>query len=408
MNDVESAPEQYLVPFHAALEQRKESVAVQVAARLRVHVPSFVLPTDEVELAAREMVAQFLDAVLDPSAQKLREATDLRIKRMFVRGLPPANVHALSAELREVLLDVGMELRRIGVPGATNGIRRLIAASRISVQMVDDAFRQRTSEILQTAKIFEALFQAAPYAVVVALPDNTVRFSNPKFQALLGLDDLVGRSIESLHDPDDIPRLRGDVRPTVSTRGQWDGPLRYKNANGSLVETHATVFRLQNSSGEVAARCAIIRELEPERRAEEERRKLMEEVIEAQARALEERQTPLVPIANGILVMPIIGTIDAKRANRMITALLQGIDEQHASVVLLDLTGMRAVDASSTNAIVQAVQAARLLGTDVVLTGIEPNVAQLFVDANADFSGIEIKGTLGDGVRWALRKMRQK
>ena len=95
---------------------------------------------------------------------------------------------------------------------------------------------------------------------------------------------------------------------------------------------------------------------------------------------------------------------DAERAERMLAVFLHGIDQQRASVVLLDLTGVHKAEADFANAIVRAARAAHLLGANVVLTGIEPNMARMFVEVNADFSKIEMKGTLGDGVRWALAK----
>lgn len=408
MSSVESTNEQHLDAFYTAFNERKGSVAAQFAQRLREHLPPFVVPDNDVDALAREMVEQFLDAVVDPAARKLREATPAWIGRMFARGLPASNVHALSAGVRDVLLDVGLELQAAGVPRATDGIRRLIAASRVSVQMIDDAFRERTREALQMATVFEALFQAAPHGIAVASPDGILRLVNPYFHQLLGMTDLVGRSVASVHVPSDLPRVQQEVKPSVSDTGHWQGTLWYKHADGSTVETHATAFRLKSTDGRIVGRCAIVREVGAARRAEEERRRLMEEVIAAQQRALEERETPLVPIADGVLVMPLVGNIDAVRAERMLVALLQGIEEQRAAVVLLDLTGVRTVDQESVNAIVRATQAARLLGTDVVLTGIEPNVARMFVEMNANFSGLEMKSTLGDGVRWALRKRKPK
>jgi PAS domain S-box-containing protein len=406
MNGVEFAPNEPLVPFYAALVKKKEVVAARIASSLRARIPEYVLPGGEIDLVANELVDQFIDALVDPSAQRLRDATSIRIRRMFERGLPPENIHALSADLRQLLLEVGLELKHAGIPQATDGIRRLVAASRISAQMIDDAFRRRTSETLQAAAVFEALFQSAPHAVAIASPEGILRFANPYFHRLLGLTEIVGRSIESLHPPNEVRRIRDEVKPIVMGKGRWDGPLLYNHADGRVIETYVTAFRLRNSHGENIARCAIIRELGQTRREEEERRRLTAEMIAAQERALEERATPLVPIAEGVLVMPIVGTMDAGRVERMLTVLLNGIAQQHASVVLLDLTGVDRADAESANAIVRANRAARLLGANVVLTGIDSTIARMFVDANTDFSGVELKGTLGDGVRWALAKTR--
>ena len=164
---------------------------------------------------------------------------------------------------------------------------------------------------------------------------------------------------------------------------------------------------MRDASGRTVARCAVVRNIEAQREAEEERRRLTAEVIAAQRRALEELGTPLVPIAEGVLVMPLVGRIDAARAERMLGVLLEGIEQQGARVVLLDITGVRAADGEAASGLVRAAQAARLLGAEVVLTGIGPELARTFVELAADFGALATKATLGDGVAYALGKAKR-
>ena len=98
--------------------------------------------------------------------------------------------------------------------------------------------------------------------------------------------------------------------------------------------------------------------------------------------------------------------IDAPRAERMISVLLDGIDRQRADVVLLDLTGVKTADHEAASALVRATRAASLLGAEVVLTGISPELSRTFVELAADFGRIVMKGTLGDGVSYALGERR--
>src|SRR5262245_26677383 len=138
------------------------------------------------------------------------------------------------------------------------------------------------------------------------------------------------------------------------------------------------------------------------RQAEDERLKLQDEIIRMQATALEQLSTPLIPINDEILVMPLIGTIDARRAQKMTETLLQGLAIHHARVALLDITGVPVVDIEVAQGLLRAAQAAQLLGARVVLTGIRPEVAQTLVGIGADLREIVTSSTLQNGIRAAM------
>ena len=138
------------------------------------------------------------------------------------------------------------------------------------------------------------------------------------------------------------------------------------------------------------------------RHAEEERLKLQDEMIRMQAAALEQLSTPLIPINEDILVMPLIGTIDSRRAQKMMETLLQGLVAHHARAVILDITGVPVVDSAVAQGLLRAAQAAQLLGAQVVLTGIRPEVAQTLVGIGANLRGIVTYSTLQNGISAAL------
>lgn len=136
--------------------------------------------------------------------------------------------------------------------------------------------------------------------------------------------------------------------------------------------------------------------------AEHERTQLQEEIIEAQRAALRELSTPLIPIAENVIAMPLVGSIDTSRAQQIMETLLEGIADQQADVAILDITGVRVVDTQVANALLRAAQAAKLLGTRVILTGIRAEVAQTLVGLGADMSSITTAATLQAGVALAL------
>ncbi len=114
--------------------------------------------------------------------------------------------------------------------------------------------------------------------------------------------------------------------------------------------------------------------------------------------------SPVVPIAPGVLVMPIVGALDATRSGRFIEAMLKEISEHQARVVIIDVTGMAVVDASAASHLVQAARAAAMLGSEVVLVGIAPEAARLMVEQGLDLGDIVTRSTLELGFSYALGK----
>ncbi len=136
--------------------------------------------------------------------------------------------------------------------------------------------------------------------------------------------------------------------------------------------------------------------------AEQERHALSERIIQLQAATMAQISTPLIPIVDNVVIMPLVGAIDAQRAEQIITTLLEGISQHHARVAILDITGVPVVDTHVAGTIVQASLAVRLLGANVVLTGISPEMAQTLVGLGLDLSGIATVGTLQQAVAAAL------
>jgi rsbT co-antagonist protein RsbR len=136
-----------------------------------------------------------------------------------------------------------------------------------------------------------------------------------------------------------------------------------------------------------------------------ERERLQEEVIEAQRRALAELSTPIIPMLEGVIVMPLVGSIDTLRARDITRALLAGIREYRAKVVILDITGVPLVDTGVAAYLNRTVQAARLKGARAIVTGISDAVAETIVDLGIDWSGIETLSDLQTGLLAALNNL---
>jgi ribose transport system substrate-binding protein len=130
-------------------------------------------------------------------------------------------------------------------------------------------------------------------------------------------------------------------------------------------------------------------------------RQLQQQMISAQRSIIHDLSTPIVPINDQILVLPLVGAIDTTRAQQIMEAMLRAIEQQRAQVLIVDITGIAVVDTQVANYLLQSAQAARLLGAHVILVGIAPEVAQTIVQLGIDLSSIMTRSTLKDGLRLA-------
>jgi rsbT co-antagonist protein RsbR len=145
-------------------------------------------------------------------------------------------------------------------------------------------------------------------------------------------------------------------------------------------------------------------ELTERERAEQARATLQEEIIRAQTARLAELSTPVIPITDQIMVMPLIGTIDAGRAQQALDAALNGVQANRAKVVIIDVTGVMLIDSAVASTLMSTASALRLLGAKAVITGIRAELAQTLVALGIDLSTVETKGTLKSGIDYALKQ----
>jgi len=133
-----------------------------------------------------------------------------------------------------------------------------------------------------------------------------------------------------------------------------------------------------------------------------------ERVIRQQQEAIRELSTPVLPVRERLLILPIIGIIDPQRARQLTEQLLRGIRVNRAKVVVIDITGVPAMDASVANHLVQTVEASRLLGATVIVTGLSAEIAQTLVNIGVDLGKMNTVGDLQGGIEEAERRLGYK
>lgn len=226
---------------------------------------------------------------------------------------------------------------------------------------------------------------------------------------------LIGRSREELlgaSDPDFWPADQAavfwEMDDQVFESGQPNENEEVATGSDDVERTIWTrKYPLRNDAGDVVGLCGIISDITALKQRLREAERIEREnqqhraVIAAQAEMLEAMAMPVVEIGAGILLVPLVGELSERRMTRAMEGLLAGIASTRARVVLLDLTGVPAIDAAIARNLLGALQAARLLGCHSVLCGIGPDIARMLVTLEVDFGAIVTRGTLRAGLAHA-------
>jgi rsbT co-antagonist protein RsbR len=266
-------------------------------------------------------------------------------------------------------------------------------ARDISERKKSEAQLQRFSDILQTTP--EAL-------ATITIPEGYVEYVNRAYSNLLGytLDELQGRRVHDIFA--EAPEVVQEAFEHCIKHGSWRGELRSRAKDGEPIPTMISSHVLYDPDGQPQVVSGFIRDLREQKQQEAERAALQQQIIDAQRNALRELSTPLIPISHDVVIMPLIGTIDSGRAQQVLETLLEGVAQYQAELAILDITGVTVVDTQVAKALVSAAQAVRLLGARVMLTGIQPRIAQTLVHLGVDLGTIITRGSLQAGVAAAL------
>jgi anti-anti-sigma regulatory factor len=208
----------------------------------------------------------------------------------------------------------------------------------------------------------------------------------------------VGQPFERI-----FPSLADTETPSRYREAARDGTPWYTERiyNDRIFE----IYAFQTSPGTMVS---AFSDITARKQAEQERAELQQEVIDAQKRAIQELSSPIIPLMEEIIVMPLIGTIDTQRARDVTRSLLAGITEHRARIVILDVTGVPVIDTGIAQHLDKAIQAAQLKGTDTIITGITDAVAEAVVDLGIDWGGLKTMRDLQTGLVVALRSMGMK
>ncbi len=261
--------------------------------------------------------------------------------------------------------------------------------------------QEETAALTRQVHAYTSLAEFSADSMVLFTSDGTLIYANPVLHHLvMGESPLIGDSFTRLLTPDPTLNLMA-LLPIATADGVWQGITRLYCADALPIPVQLTIFPV-DSTHPPALFGAIARDLSSQFSAQQDQLALQEQVIAMQHMTLQELSTPLMPITGDVIAMPLIGAIDSDRAQQIIDTLLQGVSQQRTRIVILDITGVQVVDTQVANALIRAAQAVQLLGAQVILTGIRPEIAQTLVSLNIRLDHLVTLNSLQDGIAYAL------
>ncbi|KAB8145201.1 PAS domain S-box protein [Chloroflexia bacterium SDU3-3] len=329
-----------------------------------------------------------------------------------------ANLLNLLSLFRQQFMDMAIRADMAGVPNTLWGLKRLMELADIASEHIvelhqlhlEEDIHRKTDELRNTRDRFEQAFMSTPLAMIEWDAQGRILFWNQSAQRIFGwaADEALGQNLIALLVPDVAADQVGGVLREVLSGQALNNRNQNTRRDGRLITCQWHNAVLRDEQGQVIGAISQAEDVTDQIRAEEERASLQQQIIEAQAAALHELSTPLIPLADGVVAMPLIGSIDSARAQQVIDTLLSGVAEHRARITILDITGVPVVDTKVANALLSAAQAVRLLGGEVVLTGIRPEVAQTLVGLGVDLGSIITLASLQSGIAYAFHSRAGK
>jgi len=237
-------------------------------------------------------------------------------------------------------------------------------------------------------------------------PSHQFVLANRSVAQSFGTDnpqDIIGKSDFDLHPPHLAEEFSAVERELIDS-GQPSlarEELTYDPKTGDEVWLSTSKIPVYDDDGTKLGLVGFAQDISARKRAEKENEH-KQDVIQAQQDALLELSTPILPVFDRVLVMPLIGSIDSQRALNIMRTLLAGISHHRAKIIILDITGVPLIDSGVADYLNRTIQAARLKGAETILTGISDAVAETIVDLGLDWGDLHTLRDLQSGLVLAL------
>jgi PAS domain S-box-containing protein len=239
------------------------------------------------------------------------------------------------------------------------------------------------------------------YAIIMLDPKGNVLTWSSAAEQLKGwkASEIIGQHFSRFYPVEDVQKGKTEMELQLAMQnGRFEDEGWRVRKDGSRFWANVIVTCLRTTDGQVRGFGKITRDLTERRMAEERSRKQTQELLEMAA-------VPVVQVWEGIVLVPLIGTLDSQRTQQLMERVLNRVTETNSPVALLDITGVPSIDTQTAQHLIETIAAVRLLGAEVVLTGVRPSIAQTLVHLGIDLSNVTTRSSLSAGLRMAFETL---
>ncbi|KPL88773.1 PAS domain S-box protein [Herpetosiphon geysericola] len=272
----------------------------------------------------------------------------------------------------------------------SNTLSNVTIDTRDELGQVATSFNSIASAMVESSSQRQAIVDHAAEAIITYDQQGIIRSANRAAERILG------RNVDQLN----IAEVLGvELASLQQQTGAAEFDVRLPNGETQPVEM--VLGTMQTDEHQLWI--AFLRDIQIRRRTEQERNQLQAEMIRGHTAMLARLSAPLIPLSDTVMVMPLVGALDGERLQQITNNLLDGISSQRARVALLDMTGVPNVDREVASRLLRAAQGIRLLGANLILTGVQPDVAQALISVGGNLDDLQTYPTLQQGIRTVLR-----
>ena len=269
----------------------------------------------------------------------------------------------------------------------------------IWTETLDDASGELTSN--ETSKQFQLLVESIrDYAIILLDPDGYIVSWNRGAQLIKGYtaEEIIGQHFSRFYPKAAVDRgFPAQELAAAAAEGRFEDEGWRVRKNGTQFWANVIITALRDETGTLIGYGKVSRDLTERREAENK--------IREQAQAILDVSVPVVQIWEGVLAVPLIGTLDSQRTQDFMERLLERIVESRSEVALVDITGVPVIDTQTAAHLIETFAAVKLLGASVILTGVRPAIAQTLVHLGIDLSSVVTRPSLAAGLQVALERV---
>jgi GAF domain-containing protein len=309
--------------------------------------------------------------------------------------------------------------RRITELGSLEEVGRAISGTLDLDELLERIYEQ-TSRLMDTTNFFITLYyeESQEWEMRVYFEDGERQAPLPRQKVRAGLTGWIIQNHEPLllkHGATEFLQQQGIERIGRASLSWLGVPMLLGDHVVGVIAVQSYEHEGAYDEGHMRVLATIARQAAvaiQNARTVEEMSRLnadLQRTLDTQAQLVEtirQLSTPVVPLMEGIIFLPLVGHIDSNRARQTVEDLLVGVQQHRARVVIVDITGVPVVDTMVAQAMVQAAQAVHLLGAEAVLVGIMPEVAQTMVSLGIDLATLVTQADLQSGLEYALTRVQ--